>query len=158
MRLGIDPGMSGALALVEDEKVWFLADMPVTEKTHGKGKMVNPYLLADIVDEAIEIAKQRDTKLVAVIEQVSAMPGQGVSSMFNFGRSLGIVEGVLGWRMTPVSFVTPQRWKKQAGLIGKDKDASRTAAIRMFPEVADQLSRKKDNGRADAIFIAKVDL
>lgn len=110
---------------------------------------------AHCLDKVIEIAKQRGEELTAVIEQVNAMPGQGVSSMFNFGLSLGIVEGVLGWRMVPVSFVTPQRWKKQAGLIGRDKDASRTLAIRTFPEMANQLKLKKHNGRADAIFIAR---
>ena len=154
MKLGIDPGMSGALALVDDDQVVRIWDMPTTIKTHGKGKMVNPYLLMDVVKEALEIADTAEQKLTAHVEQVSAMPGQGVTSMFNFGRSLGIVEGVLGGLEVPMTFVTPQRWKKQWSLVGRDKDASRTKAIAMYPEMAHMLTRKKDNGRADAIFIA----
>lgn len=154
MKLGIDPGISGAIALLKDNTVVKLWDMPVSAKTHGNGNMVNAYLLADIVKEAKEIAVELDEPLSAVIEQVGAMPGQGVTSMFNFGRSFGIAEGVLGGMGIPVLPVTPQRWKKQFGLHGRDKDASRTKAISLYPEVASELKLKKHNGRADAIFIA----
>ena len=153
MKLGIDPGISGAIALLKDDTVVKLWDMPISAKTHGKGNMVNAYLLADIVTEAKEISHEMDEPLSAVIEQVGAMPGQGVTRMFNFGSSFGIAEGVLGGMGIAVVPVTPQRWKKQFGLMGREKDASRTKAISLYPEVSHLLKRKKDNGRADAIFI-----
>ena len=82
------------------------------------------------------------------------MPGQGVSSTFRFGEALGVVLGVLGALQIPVSWASPVRWKKAAGLYGKDKDAARTLALQLHPEAGDMLTRKKDIGRADAICIA----
>ncbi len=90
---------------------------------------------------------------MAVVERVSAMPGNGAVSMFNFGRSYGDVRGVIGALDIPLHFVTPQKWKKHFGLTS-DKDQSRLRAIRMFPAVADQFKRKKDDGRAEAALIA----
>lgn len=150
MIIGIDPGQTGAIAFVTKGKVAALIDMPIMARTHGKGQQVDPYALASALIEA-------GTANIsgAVMEQVSAMPGQGVSSMFNFGESVGIIKGVLGALQIPVRFVTPQRWKKMAGLMGKNKNAARTLAIQLHPEVADQLTRKKDIGRADAILIAR---
>ena len=81
------------------------------------------------------------------------MPGQGVSSMFGFGVSYGILQGVIASLGIPSVLVTPQRWKKAAGLMGKPKDYARTLAQRLYP--AAELSRKKDIGRADAILIAR---
>ena len=89
------------------------------------------------------------------MEQVGAMPGQGATSMFNFGEGFGIVKEVLGALQIPVRMVTPQRWKRFAGLTGKDKDAARSLAIQLHPEAAEYLRRKKDVGRADAIMIAR---
>ena len=83
------------------------------------------------------------------------MPGQGVSSTFHFGESVGVVLGVLGALQMPIRMVTPAKWKKAAGLLGRDKDAARTMAIQHHPEIADQLTRKKDIGRADAVCIAR---
>ena len=151
MILGIDPGITGALALLDGDECRGVWDMPVSEKTHGKGKEVNAHLLADIVDEAIREAGEDG--LQAIIEQVSAMPGQGVSSMFSFGASYGTVRGVLGALGVPYTQVTPQRWKRSQGLTGRDKDASRTLAIQRYPEIRHLLTRKKDNGRADAVLI-----
>ena len=91
----------------------------------------------------------------AVVEKVSAMPGQGVSGMFRFGTSYGIVLGVLGALEIPTRLVTPGRWKADAGLLKKDKDVSRLKAIEEFPAMAGYLVRKKDVGRADAIWIAR---
>lgn len=154
MRLGIDPGLTGAIVLMAIDEVIQIWDMPVTAKTHGKGNMVNAYLLNDLIQEAKEISESRNERLTATVEQVGAMPGQGVTSMFGFGRSFGVVEGVLAANNVKTRLVTPQRWKKQFGLMGKEKDASRTKAISLYPEVSHMLKRKKDNGRADAIFIA----
>ena len=146
---GIDPGQTGALAFYSNvsRSVVALYDMPVMARLHGKGQEVNASELCSLVmnhkpDEAI-------------LELVSAMPGQGVVSMFHFAEGYGIIKGVLATLQIPYSGVTPQKWKKAAGLSGKDKDASRTLAIQQHPEVADMLSRKKDCGRADAIHIAK---
>ena len=89
-----------------------------------------------------------------VIEQVSAMPGQGVTSMFNFGQSFGILKGICSAMHLPMYFVRPAKWKKYFNLINSEKDASRTRAIEVFPYFSGQLSRKKDCNKADAILIA----
>lgn len=149
MIIGIDPGQTGALAFYDSGKIVAVFDIPVMARTHGKGQQVDPYALATL------IMSNRGHLGEAVLEQVSAMPGQGVSSTFNFGEAVGIIKGVLGALQIPVRMVTPQRWKKAAGLVGKDKDAARSVAIQLHPEVAGQLTRKKDIGRADAICIAR---
>ena len=150
MIIGIDPGQTGALAFLEQGKVVALVDMPVMARTHGKGQQVDPYTLATLI---LEHGGARATNVL--MEQVAAMPGQGVSSTFNFGEAVGIVKGVLGALRLPIRMVIPQRWKKRAGITGKDKDTARTLAIQMYPEVAGELTRKKDVGRADAILIAR---
>jgi len=151
MILGIDPGLTGAIALIDGEDCLQVWDMPAIEKTHGKGKEVNAYLLADLIVEAVSEA---EGNIVAHVEQVSAMPGQGVSSMFSFGHSAGVVKGVLGALGVKVVMVRPQAWKKTHSLTGKGKDASRTLAISLYPEMRHRLERKKDVGRADAMLIA----
>ena len=89
-----------------------------------------------------------------VIEQVSAMPGQGVTSMFNFGQSFGVLKGVCTAMQLPMYFVRPAKWKKYFNLINSEKDASRTRAIEIFPSFSSSLSKKKDSNKADAILIA----
>ena len=99
--------------------------------------------------------KSLDKKEIkVVIEQVSAMPGQGVTSMFNFGQSFGILKGICSAMQLPMYFVRPAKWKKYFSLINSEKDASRTRAIEIFPYFSSQLSRKKDSNKADAILIA----
>ena len=90
-----------------------------------------------------------------VIEQVSAMPGQGVTSMFNFGQSFGVLKGICAALKIPVHFVRPAKWKKHFNLINSEKDASRTKVIEAFPYISSQLSKKKDGNKADAILIAR---
>ena len=150
--LGIDPGITGAIYFntVEGKIV---VDMPIMAKTSGKGNQINPYELTSLL---IQPPIDRLTGIkAAYLESVHAMPGQGVSSVFSFGKSVGTIEGVLAALNIPLVMVTPQRWKKNAKLIGKDKDAARTLAIQLYPELSDRLSRKKDIGRADAILIAE---
>lgn len=147
---GIDPGQSGAVAIMRNGTIKRVLDMPTMARLHGKGQQVDAYTLASELLAASHGNHQRR----AIIEAVSAMPGQGVSSMFRFGESLGIVLGVLGALQIPVSWISPARWKKVAGLAGKDKDAARTLALQLHPEAGDMLTRKKDIGRADAICIA----
>ena len=89
-----------------------------------------------------------------VIEQVAAMPGQGVTSMFNFGQSFGVLKGICAAMQIPMYFVRPAKWKKYFNLINSEKDASRTKAIEIFPHFSAQLSRKKDSNKADAILIS----
>ena len=150
IKIGIDPGQTGAIAAYDGTIITGLIDMPTMARLHGKGQQVDPYTLAT---EILDLCAGRNA--TAVIEAVSAMPGQGVSGMFRFGESVGVVLGVLGALQMPVRWVTPQRWKKAAGIAGKDKDAARSLAIQLHPEVADMLTRKRDVGRSDAILIAR---
>ena len=90
-----------------------------------------------------------------VVEQVSAMPGQGVTSMFNFGQSFGVIKGVCAAMQLPIFFVRPAKWKKHFDLINSSKDSSRTKVIEMYPSLSDQLSKKKDVNKSDAILIAR---
>lgn len=149
---GIDPGLTGAVAWVkvrEGEATWADAveDMPLVPKSYGKpGKLVEPRLL-------FELLKARRPDMI-LIERVGAMPGQGVTSMFAFGRSLGVVEGVVASLGVPYEYVLPDRWKRRAGLSGREKDEARAKALQMFPEMASLLTRKADIGRADALLIA----
>ena len=110
---------------------------------------------AQIYNEILKIINKIEKQNVrVVIEQVSAMPGQGVTSMFNFGQSFGILKGICSAMQLPMYFVRPAKWKKYFGLINSEKDASRTRAIEMFPYFSSQLSKKKDSNKADAILIA----
>ena len=155
MKIGIDPGITGALALLDGEEVLFVMDMPVIEKTHGKGRQVNAAILADNIRHCQAVAKAEGQGLRVYVEQVGAMPGQGVTSMFTFGEGFGVIKGVLGALSVPYTLVRPQAWKKRAGLQGKPKDAARALVIQRYPEIAGQLTRKKDCGRADAVLIAR---
>jgi crossover junction endodeoxyribonuclease RuvC len=146
--LGIDPGQTGAISVLRNGLPTHVFDMPVMGRIRGGGQEINAYELAKI------LSVFADSVALATLESVSAMPGQGVSSMFRFGESFGAVKGVLGALEIPYNLVTPQRWKKYFGLIGKEKDSARSLAITRFPGIADKLSRKKDTGRADAILIA----
>ena len=148
--LGFDPGQTGAIAAYDGERIEAVIDMPTMTRLHGKGNQVDPYALTTAL---IDLCAGREA--TAVLEAVSAMPGQGVSSTFHFGESVGVVLGVLGALQMPIRMVTPAKWKKAAGLLGRDKDAARTMAIQHHPEIADQLTRKKDIGRADAVCIAR---
>ena len=151
--IGIDPGVSGALGVVHGDFGAFVDtdDMPVM--IDGKTKRVNPHVLTALLWSYFGTFP--DAKATIVIERVGAMPGQGVSSMFNFGHSAGILEGVAAALGVPVVLVTPGQWKKHYRLTGKDKDSARTLAVRTYPVAAEQLKRKKDVGRADALLLAR---
>jgi crossover junction endodeoxyribonuclease RuvC len=146
---GIDPGASGAIAVLSEEGHFVAVfDMPVLEVKVGKAikRRVNAELLA------YEVGLYPSA--VAVLEQVSAMPGQGVSSMFAFGESYGIVKGVLAAFQIPTHLVTPVKWKKAMEL-NASKDGSRAKAIQMWPGHASMFKRVKDDGRAEACLIAE---
>ena len=149
--IGIDPGISGSICFFEDGKILEVIEMPVMAEGKKNKKQVNG---AQIYNEFLKRIKKKDDEVRVVIEQVSAMPGQGVTSMFNFGQSFGILKGICSAMQLPMFFVRPAKWKKYFNLINSQKDASRTRAIEIFPYFSTQLSKKKDSNKADAILIA----
>tara|TARA_Y100000768_G_scaffold267336_1_gene204217 strand:- start:215 stop:628 length:414 start_codon:yes stop_codon:yes gene_type:complete len=126
--------------------------MPTMTEGKKNKKQVNGSQIFNEINERTKKIDNNDVKVV--IEQVSAMPGQGVTSMFNFGQSFGILKGICSSMLLPMYFVRPAKWKKYFNLINSQKDASRTKAIQIFPYFSSQLSRKKDSNKADAILIA----
>ena len=111
-------------------------------------------LICQLWQRVQRIKKIDKRNIKVIIEQVSAMPGQGVTSMFNFGQSFGILKGMCSAMQLPMYFVRPAKWKKYFNLINSEKDASRTKAIEIFPYYSSNLSKKKDSNKADAILIA----
>ena len=150
--IGIDPGISGAICFFEDGEVKEIIDMPVMADGKKNKRQINgPQVYNEIL---IRINKLQKKDIIVVIEQVSAMPGQGVTSMFNFGQSFGVLKGICSAMQLSMFFIRPAKWKKYFGLIKTEKDASRTKVIEIFPYISSQLSRKKDSNKADAILIA----
>ena len=149
--IGIDPGLSGAIAILENYKVLNIFDMPVMSEGKKNKRQLNSALLVNLLKQ--NIASDEDVAIV--VEQVNAMPGQGVTSMFNFGQSFGAIKGVCAALNLPIFFVRPSKWKKHFELINSSKDSSRTKAIEMYPSLADQLAKKKDVNKSDAILIAR---
>ena len=149
--IGIDPGISGSICFFEDGRILEVIEMPVMTEGKKNKKQVNG---AQIYNEFLKRINKKDDEIRVVIEQVSAMPGQGVTSMFNFGQSFGILKGICSAMQLPMFFVRPAKWKKYFNLINSQKDASRTRAIEIFPYFSTQLSKKKDSNKADAILIA----
>ena len=150
--IGIDPGISGSICFFENGKILDVVEMPTMIEGKKNKKQVNG---AQIYNEVLNRIKQIDKKdIKVIIEQVSAMPGQGVTSMFNFGQSYGILKGICSAMQLPMYFVRPAKWKKYFNLINSEKDASRTKAIEIFPYFSGNLSKKKDSNKADAILIA----
>jgi crossover junction endodeoxyribonuclease RuvC len=140
--IGIDPGVSGAIVLLEDGQPveW---DLMPSLKT-GKTSRVNGSALAHLCGGVSHV----------YVESVHSMPKQGVASSFNFGHSAGVVEGVLQALQMPYTLVTPQAWKKRAGLIGQDKDAARSRAIQLWPQWRALDKKGAGQAFADAALIA----
>ena len=149
--VGIDPGISGSICFFKDGRILEVIEMPVMTEGKKNKKQVNG---AQIYNEFLKRINKKEDEIRVVIEQVSAMPGQGVTSMFNFGQSFGILKGICSAMQLPMFFVRPAKWKKYFNLINSQKDASRTRAIEIFPYFSTQLSKKKDSNKADAILIA----
>jgi crossover junction endodeoxyribonuclease RuvC len=141
--VGIDPGNNGGIALLHGDRLIYADHLPIVGKTLS-GHLLNNWF-ADI---------EPDTPAMVVVEQVHAMPKQGVSSTFNFGKAVGIIEGVIAARGLPITWVTPQRWKKLMGVTA-DKNTSRQLAINLWPEQAHLFARVKDADRAEAALIAE---
>jgi len=147
--IGIDPGISGAISVFRDGKLESVVDMPTVEI--ASGKTIKRHISAATLRNILELDMYQFSHVV--IEKVGAMPGQGVTSMFNFGRSAGIIEGVVAALRMPHTYVTPATWTKAVGRAA-GKDASRMRAMELFPAKADLFKRAKDDGRADAALIA----
>lgn len=143
--LGIDPGLSGAYVLLENGTPIEWERMPTY--LVGKNNRVNTAALASLL-RFLNIDK-------AMVEQVGARPGQGVSSMFTFGHAVGSVMGVLGALEIPVTNVTPQSWKKAAGINGKDKDEARSKALQLWPHWRELDKKGAGQAFADAALIAR---
>ena len=144
--LGIDPGCSGALVLVT-EQGGYIDHLPMPTIKVGTKSRVNGAAVA---------AWLRQYGIThAYLEQVGAMPGQGTASMFTFGHAAGVAEGILQGLNIPYTLVTPQAWKKSAGLIGSDKDAARSRAIQLYPELRALDAKAKGQAIADALLIAR---
>ena len=138
--IGIDPGISGSICFFKDGRILEVIEMPVMTEGKKNKKQVNG---AQIYNEFLKRINKKEDEIRVVIEQVSAMPGQGVTSMFNFGQSFGILKGICSAMQLPMFFVRPAKWKKYFNLINSQKDASRTRAIEIFPYFSTQLSKKK---------------
>ena len=150
--IGIDPGISGSICFLEDGIINDVLEMPTMTEGKKNKKQVNGSQIYNEISFRIKTYEKKNIKVV--IEQVSAMPGQGVTSMFNFGQSFGILKGICSAMQLPIYFVRPAKWKKYFNLINSEKDASRTRAIEIFPYFSSNLSKKKDSNKADAILIA----
>ncbi len=150
--IGIDPGISGSICFFEDGKILDVVEMPTMNEGKKNKRQVNGSQIYNEISKRIKQTDKREIKVI--IEQVSAMPGQGVTSMFNFGQSFGILKGICSAMQLPMYFVRPAKWKKYFNLINSEKDASRTKAIEIFPYFSSNLSKKKDSNKADAILIA----
>ena len=150
--IGIDPGITGSICFFEDGKIIDVVEMPNMAEGKKNKRQVNGAQIYHEISKRIKNLEKKDIKVI--IEQVAAMPGQGVTSMFNFGQSFGVLKGICAAMQIPMYFVRPAKWKKYFNLINSEKDASRTKAIEIFPNFSTQLSRKKDSNKADAILIS----
>ena len=139
--IGVDPGISGSICFFENGKIIDVIEMPTMTDGKKNKRQVNGAQIYNEISARINNIEKKDIRVI--IEQVSAMPGQGVTSMFNFGQSFGILKGICSAMQLPMYFVRPAKWKKYFSLINSEKDASRTKAIEMFPYFSSQLSKKK---------------
>ena len=148
--IGVDPGINGAISIIENKKILEVYDTPTMIDGKKNKRQINGAQVTNIFKERLNSNKE----VVVVVEQVNAMPGQGVTSMFNFGQSFGVIKGICAALSLPIHFVRPTKWKKHFNLIKTNKDASRTKVIESYPKISSKLHRKKDINRADAILIA----
>ncbi len=139
--IGIDPGISGSICFLKDGKILDVIEMPTMSEGKKNKKQVNGSQIYNEISKRIDSFEKDSVRVI--IEQVSAMPGQGVTSMFNFGQSFGILKGICSAMQLSMYFVRPAKWKKYFNLINSEKDASRTKAIEIFPSFSSQLSKKK---------------
>tara|TARA_Y100000590_G_scaffold234444_1_gene264001 strand:- start:747 stop:1262 length:516 start_codon:yes stop_codon:yes gene_type:complete len=160
---GIDPGVSGAISVLKKEgQIIEVYEMPTMIDGKKNKRQVNGAEVTNIFknqlmnhNDKIESSNDHEKIAKVVVEHVTAMPGQGVTSMFNFGQSFGVIKGICAALKLPIYYVRPVKWKKHFNLIKTNKDASRTKVIEVYPNISGKLSRKKDSNKADAILIAR---
>jgi len=145
--IGIDVGLNGAIAMMRGETLTGIVDMP-TVRLDRNGKTKRQISIPELIAILDEFKPEE-----AFIEKVFAMAGQGVTSVFSFGRSLGAIEGVIAARSIKATLITPQTWQKSMGVSG-GKDGARARAMELFPYNVDYFRLKKHDGRADAALIA----
>tara|TARA_B100000965_G_scaffold18387_1_gene13804 strand:- start:182 stop:676 length:495 start_codon:yes stop_codon:yes gene_type:complete len=150
--IAIDPGINGAICFFENGQIKDVIEMPTMADGKKNKRQINGHQMYNEIYSRIKEYNKQNVNVI--VEQVSAMPGQGVTSMFNFGQSFGVIKGICAAMQLPIFFVRPAKWKKHFELINSQKDASRTKAIEMFPKISSALSKKKDSNKADAILIA----
>ena len=148
---GIDPGVSGAICVLKEGKILEVYEMPTMIDGKKNKRQVNGAEVTNILLKDLD----NKYKTKVVVEHVTAMPGQGVTSMFNFGQSFGVLKGICAALKLPIYFVRPVKWKKHFNLIKTNKDASRTKVIEIYPYISSKISRKKDSNKADSILIGK---
>lgn len=153
LTIGIDPGLTGAFAVIADGSFECFIDMPTRERKNAKGMEVD----ADTLQRALRdvLSRHPGAYVLAVLEKVSGHRGQGGAASFNFGQADGMVRATLACLGIPKIEVYPQTWKTYLRLTGQDKDAARQMVLRQYPEAAPHVRRKKDHGRADALLVAK---
>lgn len=160
--IGIDPGLTGAVAVLADGEPAGLFDLATVTRNSGSLELNVPDLAARLRGL---LQTHAGAYMLVAIEHVQPMPstrgpagearrGMGAASAFNFGETVGAIRATVQALGLPMVKVTAVRWKNALGLRGTEKDAARTKAIELYPVVATQLSRKKDIGRADALLIA----
>ena len=148
--IGVDLVINGAISVIENKKILEVYDTLTMIDGKKNKRQINGAQVTNIFKVRLNLNKE----VIVVVEQVNAMPGQGVTSMFNFGQSFGVIKGICAALSLPIHFVRPAKWKKHFNLIKTNKDASRTKVIESYPEISNKLHRKKDINRADAILIA----
>lgn len=155
--IGIDPGLNGAIAFFDRDKgTLFIYDMPTVEvvRNNKQKKEISAQLTVSMfttfMSEFFSLSKNNIT---AILERVGGMPGQGVSSVFSFGRSVGIIEGILASYEIQTTIVSPQKWQKKVNVRG-GKDGNRQRAVELFPAYAHYFTLKKHDGRADAALMS----
>ena len=153
IHLGIDPGLQGAIAVFDEGEPISVDDLPTMRRAGRPGG--NQLDLPGLVEALRDIQVMGRPETCVYLEQVHAAPGQGVSAMFHFGEGYGALRGVLCCLGYEVKLVSPRVWKRRAGLLRQDKDASRLLAIELWPRFAERLRRKKDVGRAEALLIGQ---
>ena len=151
MIIGVDQGITRIIKKIKNKKVIEVYDTPTMIDGKKNKRQVNGSQVTNIIKEQLK----NDDEIMVVVEHVNAMPGQGVTSMFNFGQSFGVIKGICAALNLPIHFVRPTKWKKHFNLIKTNKEASRTKVIEIYPEISSKLSRKKDSNKADAILIAR---
>ena len=140
--IGIDPGISGSICFFKDGKILDVVEIPTMTEGKKNKKQVNGSQIYNEILKRVNKLEKSDIRVI--VEQVSAMPGQGVTSMFNFGQTFGAIKGVCAALNLPIFFVRPSKWKKYFELINSSKDSSRTKVIEMYPSLSSQLAKKKD--------------